>query len=115
MITKRDHSEWGTLLVPALKKDGNLRLCTYYKVTVNKYLKDCHYSMLLIEDWFSALQVIFVITFKINKLTCSTHKGLFALNSPCGTKSVCAKFQSITTLQGCDDFDILIRRCVGYW
>ena len=39
-----DHSDWGTPIVPVLKKTGDVRICGDYKVTLNSQLKQQKYS-----------------------------------------------------------------------
>ncbi|KAF6204666.1 hypothetical protein GE061_018826 [Apolygus lucorum] len=47
---------WGTPLVPILKADGSIRICSDYKVTLNKFVDDIEYPMPRIEEIFSKLQ-----------------------------------------------------------
>lgn len=119
LLRKVEHSEWGSPLVPVLKKDGSLRLCADYKVTINKHLKDFNYPLPRIEDLFAALEggkqfTKLDIRNAYNQLeleessqkllSWSTHRGLFApTRLTFGTKPACALFQSIMekTLQGC--------------
>ncbi|XP_062713439.1 uncharacterized protein LOC134290338 [Aedes albopictus] len=56
IITKAETAEWGTPLVPVLKKDKSIRLCADYRVTVNPHLEDKRYPMPVVEDLFDALQ-----------------------------------------------------------
>ena len=50
-------SEWATLIVPVLKKDGSVRLCGDYKVTVNPELQAEQYPLPCMEDIFENLAV----------------------------------------------------------
>lgn len=56
IISKTEASDWGTPLVPVMKKDGSLRICADYKVTLNKYLKGTNYPLPRIGDIFARLQ-----------------------------------------------------------
>jgi len=56
VIRKSKNFQWGTPLVPVLKPNGELRLCTDYKTTINKYIKDIHYPFLKIEELFASVQ-----------------------------------------------------------
>ena len=53
IIEKVTYSEWGTPVVPIVKKNGNIRLCADYKVTLNKFLLDDNYPIPRIEDIFA--------------------------------------------------------------
>ncbi|XP_018365759.1 PREDICTED: uncharacterized protein K02A2.6-like, partial [Trachymyrmex cornetzi] len=55
IIELTDNSEWGTPLVPIIKKDGSIRICADYKVTVNKYIEDVKHPLPRIEELFAAL------------------------------------------------------------
>lgn len=110
VISRVEHAEWGTPLVTVLKKDGSIRLCADYSVTVNKHLQDINYPLPKIDDLFQSLQggqrfskidlsqafnqlVVDESTSKI--LTWSTHKGLYRVNRlPFGCKPNSAIFQA---------------------
>lgn len=120
MLKKIEFSQWGTPLVPVLKKDGDLRICADYKSTVNPFVKDFKFSLPLIEDMFAALNggVLFSKLDMRNAynqlllddesqllLAWSTQEGLFApTRLPFGISPACSIFQSIMckTLQGCN-------------
>lgn len=50
-----DYSEWGTPIVPVLKKSGEVRICGDYKITVNPQLKVEQYPLPKIEELFAQL------------------------------------------------------------
>lgn len=51
-----DHSDWGTPIVPIMKKDGSERVCEDLKVTLNPQLLVEKYPLPRIEYMFSKLQ-----------------------------------------------------------
>ena len=56
IITPVQHSEWAAPIVPIMKRDGSMRLCGDYEVTVNRVLTPDNYPLPRIEDIFAALQ-----------------------------------------------------------
>jgi len=48
-------AEWAAPIVPVLKRDGSVRVCGDYKVTVNQAVKPDTYSLPRIDDLFTAL------------------------------------------------------------
>uniref|UniRef100_A0A1Y1N2I4 RNA-directed DNA polymerase n=3 Tax=Photinus pyralis TaxID=7054 RepID=A0A1Y1N2I4_PHOPY len=119
VISLIQNSEWGTPLVPIFKKDGSLRLCADYKLTLNKFLEDVKYPLPRIEELFNKLSngkkfTKLDLSHAYNQLeldestqcllSWSTHKGIYKIHRlPFGTKPACAIFQQIIekTLQGC--------------
>ncbi|XP_065356388.1 uncharacterized protein LOC135950789 [Calliphora vicina] len=49
------YCEWGTPIVPIVKKNGGIRICGDFKVTLNPYLNVEKYPLPRIEDIFSKL------------------------------------------------------------
>ncbi|XP_022165223.1 uncharacterized protein K02A2.6-like, partial [Myzus persicae] len=111
IIQKVETSEWGTPLVPVIKPDGSIRLCTDYKTTVNKYLVDINHPLPRVEEVFVALQggktfskLDFLNAYNQLELcestqkllAWSTSKGIYIVKRlPFGTKPACSKFQSV--------------------
>ncbi|XP_063545414.1 uncharacterized protein K02A2.6-like [Cydia strobilella] len=54
-IYKVDYSDFGTPIVPVIKKSGEIRICGDYKVTVNPKLVQDPYPLPRIEELFAAL------------------------------------------------------------
>ncbi|XP_064482922.1 uncharacterized protein K02A2.6-like [Ornithodoros turicata] len=114
-------SEYATPIVPVVKKDGGIRLCGDYKVTLNPQLVAESYPLPRIDEMLAALaggryyskidlsrayyQVVMSEQSK-RLLTVNTHKGLFAVNRlPFGVVSAPALFQRImdNMLKGLND------------
>ena len=55
MIEKITHSDWAAPIVTVPKKDGTIRICGDYKVTVNPVLEGDKYPLPRIEDLFAQL------------------------------------------------------------
>ena len=55
IIEKVQFSDWATPIVPIPKKDGSLRICGDYKVTVNKVINQDEYPIPRLEDLTSKL------------------------------------------------------------
>ncbi len=49
------HSRWAAPLVPVPKKDGQLRLCDNFKVTINPVMQVDQYPLPKSEDLFTTL------------------------------------------------------------
>ena len=120
IIEQVDYAEWGTPIVPVIKRDGSIRICGDFKVTLNDQLNIDKHPLPRIEDLFQKLQggIHFskldlsnayqqlVLTDESKQLvTISTHKGLYRYNRlPFGVACAPAKFQKImeSLLQGLD-------------
>ena len=118
IITPVQHSEWTAPIVPIMKRNGSMRLCGDYKVTVNKVLTSDNYTLPRIEDIFPALQggKLFSkldLSQAYQKLpldpdskkftTINTHKGLFQFDClPFGISTAPSIFQRLmeNLLQG---------------
>ncbi|KAJ8716473.1 hypothetical protein PYW07_003100 [Mythimna separata] len=87
-----EHSDYASPVVPVLKKDGNIRLCADYSVTINKQLLIDQYPLPTVNDLLSKLHGgmqfskidlsmaynQFILTEDSQSLTCiNTHRGLF--------------------------------------
>ncbi|CAK1578752.1 unnamed protein product [Parnassius mnemosyne] len=55
VLTPVERSDWATPIVPVLKKDGNIRICADYKLTLNKVLEVNCYPLPRIDDLLSRL------------------------------------------------------------
>ena len=95
ILTKVEWSEWATPIVPVPKRDGSVRLCGDYKITVNPELQAEQYPLPRIEDIFANLaggqkfskidlrQAYHQIEMEDDSkkyLTINTHMGLFQYN-----------------------------------
>ena len=111
-------SPWGTPVVPIQKKDGSIRLCDDYKITVNRETSTETYPLPKVEDLLASLaggaafskldlkhayqQVVLDEETK-QLVTINTHKGLYRVNwLPFGVSSAPSLFQRImeNLLQG---------------
>lgn len=87
-----EHSEYASPIVPVLKRDGSIRLCADYSVTINKQLLVDQYPLPTAQELFSKLHggqqfskldlsqayAQCVLDEESQKMTCiNTHKGLF--------------------------------------
>ncbi|XP_074039503.1 uncharacterized protein [Leptinotarsa decemlineata] len=91
ILTKIEYSEWGTPIVPIVKKDGTIRLCADYKVTINTILKDDRYLMPNVEDIFATSMIG-------GKLFTTLDIREAYLHMPMDDNS--AKIKAITTTKG---------------
>ena len=109
IIEPISHSNWATPVVPAIKKNGNMRLCGDYKVTVNPVMCVDQYPLPKIEDIFATLaggkkfskldltqayHHMELDEATQNLLVINTHKGLFKYKRlPYGIASTTALWQ----------------------
>jgi hypothetical protein len=109
VISKVDHSEWATPIVPISKNNGDVRICGDFKVTVNPVLLEHTYPLPKIEDIFATLaggQQFSKIDLKQaysqmemeedskKYVTINTQKGLYRYNRlPYGIKTAPAIWQ----------------------
>ncbi len=119
ILSKVDWSPWATPVVPVAKKDGTVRLCGDFKVSVNPVLQAEQYPLPRIEDIFATLSGGQLFS-KIDLaeaylqmemeedskvfLTINTHKGLYRYNRLVfGVASAPALWQRAMdqVLQGC--------------
>ncbi len=115
ILTRVNHSEWATPIVPVQKPDGSIRICGDFKVTINPVLLVDQYPQPRREELFASLaggQLFSKIDLASAYLqmevedsskpylTINTHKGLFTFNRlPFGIASAPAIFQrTIETL-----------------
>lgn len=111
IISPVKHSEWAAPVVPVVKRDGTIRLCGDYKVTVNQATNTDIYPLPRIEevlatlsggklfskiDLASAYQQVLLDEDSKKYTTINTHKGLFVYNRLCfGINSAVSIFQRI--------------------
>ena len=109
IISPVTFSKWAAPIVPVLKRDGKIRICGDYKLTVNQATKTDPYPLPRIEDIFASLskgksftkldlthayQQIPLSDEAKELTTINTHKGLYQYNRlPFGVSSAPAIFQ----------------------
>lgn len=54
-IYRVEYSDYGTPIVPVIKKNGDIRICGDYKITINPKLQRDHYPLPRIEELFASL------------------------------------------------------------
>ena len=102
-------SDWAAPIVPVLKRDGSVRICGDYKLTVNQAAQLDQYPLPRIEDLFArvsggkhfskldiahAYQQIALEEDSKQYVTINTHRGLYRYNRlPFGVHSAPAIFQ----------------------
>ena len=120
ILRKVSHSDWAAPIVPVPKKDGKVRVCGDYKVTVNPSLDVDQYPLPKSEDLFATLanrktfskldlsqayQQMVLDEKSAECLTINTHLGLYQYTRlPFGVASAPAMFQRAMDmiLQGID-------------
>lgn len=95
ILSPVEHSEWATPIVPVVKRNGSVRICGNFKVSVNPVLIAEQYPLPRIEDIFAnlaggkhfskidlrqAYHQMEVTEESKKYLTINTHKGLFQYN-----------------------------------
>ena len=118
VITPVQFSDWAAPIVPVVKKDGTIRICGDFKLTVNQAAKLDSHPLPRIEDLFASLaggktftkldlahayQQVSLDEDSKRFVVINTHKGLYHYNRlPFGVASAPAIFQQImeTLLQG---------------
>ena len=111
-------SDWAAPIVPVVKRDGKIRICGDYKVTINQSAKTDKYPIPRIDDLFASLsggkrfskldlshayQQLKLDDESRQYVTINTHKGLFMYNRlPFGVASAPSIFQRVmeNLLQG---------------
>ncbi|KAJ8375572.1 hypothetical protein SKAU_G00061520 [Synaphobranchus kaupii] len=134
VISPVQFSEWATPIMPITKKNGGVRICGDFKMTINPALCAEHYPIPRIEDLFASLAggqhfskldlshaylQVPVQESSRKYLTITTHKGMFCYNRlPFGITSAPSIFQHVMdqVLQGlpnvhCFLDDILVAGC----
>ena len=118
ILRKVDHSDWAAPIVPVPKKDGTIRVCGDFKVTINPMLQVDQYPLpnpneLMASlaggkhftklDLTAAYQQMLLDDESTKLVTLNTHKGLYECTRlPFGVASAPAVFQRAmdTILQG---------------
>ena len=111
VIEEVSNSVWATPIVPILKKDGSVRICGDYKITLNKVFKLDSYPIPRIDDLYANLaggKMFLTLDLSNAYLqmplsneskpytTINTHLGLFQYNRLCfGIASAPAIFQRV--------------------
>ncbi|XP_039759578.1 uncharacterized protein K02A2.6-like [Pararge aegeria] len=110
-IVRVENSDYGTPIVPVIKKCGSIRICGDYKVTINPKLKREPYPLPRIEELYSILSggIFFskidlahayeqvILTEDSRPCTAiSTHVGTFQyIRTPYGLSCIPEKFQKM--------------------
>lgn len=111
VIKPVSYAAWASPIVPVLKRDGTIRICGDFKITINPHLEIDKFPLPRIEDLFFKLQGGSIFS-KIDLsnaynqiclddsckelVTISTHKGLFQYQRlPFGVACAPSKFQML--------------------
>ena len=111
ILKKVERSEWASPVVNVPKPDGSVRICSDYKVSINKVVEDTPYPLPTADDIFSTLAGDSLLQkidlsnafnqLKVNEssskyLTINTTKGLFQpTRLPYGIKTAPIMFQNM--------------------
>ena len=106
-----EHSDFGSPVVPVLKKNGQIRICGDYKLTLNPCLQTDPYPLPRVEDLFQklggnrlwakvdlshAFQQCELDAESLNLVAITTQKGLFQYTrTPYGISLGPSKFQKL--------------------
>ena len=80
VLERVKYSDWPTLVVPVLKPDGTVRVCSDFKVTVNLALHVDQHSVPKAEDLFAmlaAMKNMLLYSDDQKYATINVHLGLF--------------------------------------
>lgn len=94
ILTPVATSDWATPIVPVVKKDGSIRVCADYKLTLNKCLEVDHYPLPKVDDLLTKLHggdkftkldlsqayAQFELDDSKKYTVINTHRGLFMYN-----------------------------------
>lgn len=94
ILSPVERSDWATPIVPIVKKDGNIRICADYKLTLNKVIEVDRYPLPRVEELllrlrggkhFSKIDLSqayaqFELDDTKKYTVINTHKGLFMYN-----------------------------------
>ena len=115
------HSDWAAPIVPFVKKDGSVRICGDYRLTVNCAAKPDTYRLPRVDDIFTSLsggktfskldlvnayQQVPLDSQSKQLVTINTHKGLYCYNRlPFGILQL-LKFSSVPWKMSYREFQI---------
>jgi hypothetical protein len=66
VLTAVNFSQWATPIVPVLKKDGSIRICGDFKITINPVLEIDKFPLPRINDLFAKVHGSCVLRVYIN-------------------------------------------------